>query len=233
MSGSRSPTRSAGSCAPLRKGTDVKLSESGESRVNGYLFVLERSLVTFLPRDTARDAVREINSHLRDRIAVVDAAPDERTALEKILSDLGPPRRVAQAYSVERTVDEAVVTGKIFAILGAVWRVAMTGVTGFFVGFLAFCGYMIGTAFVILGIMKPVFPDQIGFWVNDDSFKGVDLAWRIGLGPGARHEHLVGGYWVVPICFVAAYALFFLTHRGVRAFLRWWRRRRALFAEAG
>jgi len=209
----------------------VKLSEVGESRVNGYLFVLERSLVSFLPRDTARDAVREIDSHLRDRIAVVDAAPDERTALEKILSDLGPPRRVAQAYSVERSVDEAVMTGKTFAIVSAVWHVAMSGVTGFLMGFLAFCGYMIGAAFVILGIMKPFFPDQIGFWVNDDSaLKGFDLSWRMGLGPGVRHEHLVGGYWVVPICLGVGFGILYLTHRGVRAFLRWWRRRRAPFS---
>ena len=206
----------------------MKLSEAGESRVNGYLFVLERSLLTFLPHDTARDAVREIDSHLRDRIAVVDATPNERAVLEKILSDLGPPLRVAQAYSVERTVDEAVITGKFFAIARAVWHVAMSGVTGFLVGFLALCGYMIGGAFVVLGSMKPFFPDQIGFWVNDDSaLKGFDLAWRMGLGPGVRHEHLVGGYWIVPICLAAGFGLLFLTHRGVRRFLNWWRRRRA------
>ena len=53
----------------------MHLSESGESRVNGYLFVLERSLKTFLPHDVVRDAVREIESHLRERIAAVDRAP--------------------------------------------------------------------------------------------------------------------------------------------------------------
>lgn len=31
----------------------MKLSDSGESRVRGYLFVFERSLRTFLPRDIA------------------------------------------------------------------------------------------------------------------------------------------------------------------------------------
>ena len=45
----------------------MNLTTTGESRVNGYLFVLERSLKTFLPRDVARDAVREIESHLRER----------------------------------------------------------------------------------------------------------------------------------------------------------------------
>jgi uncharacterized membrane protein len=86
------------------------LSDPGESRVRGYLFVLERSLSLGLPRDVARDAAREIESHLRERIAAVTAS-DERAAVEQILAELGPPLRVAQAYSAERTLDEAVMTG--------------------------------------------------------------------------------------------------------------------------
>ena len=145
------------------------LSESGESRVNGYLFVLERSLGTFLPRDSVRDAVREINSHLRERIAAAASAPDERAALEKILGELGPPLRVAQAYSVERTVDEAVVTGKILAIVRAVWHVAMSTVTGFFAGLGLFTGYLLGVGLIIVAALKPIFPDNVGIWVGDHS----------------------------------------------------------------
>jgi uncharacterized membrane protein len=91
----------------------VHLSETGESRINGYLFVLERSLRSFLPPEVVRDAVREIESHLRERVLSADGAPNEREALEKILAELGPPLRVAQAYSAERTIDEAVATGRI------------------------------------------------------------------------------------------------------------------------
>ena len=54
----------------------MNLTETGESRVNGYLFVLERSLKTFLPRDVVRDAVREIESHLRERVAAVDGGAE-------------------------------------------------------------------------------------------------------------------------------------------------------------
>ena len=58
----------------------MQLTDAGESRINGYLFVLERSLKTFLPSDVVRDAVREIESHLRERIAAADGAPGERVA---------------------------------------------------------------------------------------------------------------------------------------------------------
>jgi hypothetical protein len=75
----------------------VNLTETGESRINGYLFVLQRSLKTFLPPDIVSDAVREIESHLRDRVLSADGAPNERDALEKILAELGPPLRVQRS----------------------------------------------------------------------------------------------------------------------------------------
>src|SRR6187551_601221 len=112
----------------------MQLSETGESRVNGYLFVLERSLKTFLPRDVVRDAVREIESHVRERIAAAEGATDERAALERILAELGPPQRVAQAYSAGRTIDEAVTTGRFVPIVRAIWHLAATTVLGFFTG---------------------------------------------------------------------------------------------------
>ena len=107
----------------------MNLTETGESRVNGYLFVLERSLKTFLPVDVVRDAVREIDSHVRERVATADGAPNERAALEQILAELGPPLRVAQAYSAERTIDEAVATGRFVPIVRAVGHLAEKAIT--------------------------------------------------------------------------------------------------------
>jgi len=122
----------------------MQLTETGESRVNGYLFILERSLKTFLPPDIVVDAVREIDSHLRERIAAADGAPNERVALEKILGELGPPLRVAQAYSAERVVDEAVITGRVVAMFTALWRVAARTMIGFCVALAASIGYVVG-----------------------------------------------------------------------------------------
>jgi len=205
----------------------VILSDTGTSRVNGYLFVLERSLAPVLPRESVRDVVREIDSHLRDRISAAEAVPDERMMLEKILAELGPPQRVAQAYSVERTVDEAIVTGKLWAIARAVWHVAMSGVFGFLAGLGLFVGYFAGAIFVILAVLKPIFPDNVGIWAGDRSIsEGVDIGWRAGVNVfGSGHMHNVGGYWVIPIFTVAGFGLLFLSNRGARKFLGWWRGR--------
>jgi uncharacterized membrane protein len=214
-----------------QKGTAVTLTEAGVSRVNGYLFVLERSLGTFLPREHVRDIVREIDSHLRDRISAAEASPDERAALERILSELGPPLRVAQAYSVERTIDHAVVTGKFFAIVRALWHVTMSTVSGFFAGLGLFTGYFAGITFIALAVLKPIFPANVGIWVDGPPLSsGVDIGWRAGVHVAVSGSaHQVGGYWVIPAFLVAGFGLLFLTHRGARAFLGWWRRRRPGF----
>ena len=195
------------------------LSETGESRINGYLFVLERSLKLALPRAVAEDATREIESHLRERIAAVSAADDERAALERILTELGPPLRVAQAYSAERTIDEAVVTGKVVPILRAIWQVALSSVFGFFAALGVLAGYLVGFAFLVIGIMKPIFPNNVGFWVMN--------------GPGSMPLSLgmkfpadgvpAGGNWVILIGLVFGLGFLVLSHRGARRFLAWWR----------
>jgi hypothetical protein len=214
-----------------QKGTAVILTETGTSRVNGYLFVLERSLVTCLPRENVRDVVREIDSHLRERIAAAQAMPDERTTLENILRELGPPQRVAQAYSLERTVGEAVDTGNVSAIVRAVWHVAMSGISSFFVALGLFVGYFAGAVLIAFAVMKPLFPGNIGIWVGDRSIsEGVDIGWHAGVNvAAASHGHDVAGYWVIPIFLMAGFGLLFLTTRGARKFLGWWRRRRPGF----
>ena len=64
----------------------MKLTDSGESRVRGYLYLFERSLRSFLSPEVAADAVREVESHIRDAVVEAGDVPDERVALEGILA---------------------------------------------------------------------------------------------------------------------------------------------------
>jgi len=199
----------------------VKLTDVGESRVNGYLFVLERSLKTFLPGDVVHDAVREIESHVRERVAAADGAPNERTALEKILDELGPPLRVAQAYSAERTIDEAVATGRFVPIVRAVGHLAQTTMVGFFTALGLLVGYATSFAFVALAVLKPIFPGNVGVqYVH---------GFPVGLGahfPLSPSTDLRGGYWMIPVALFCGLGIFIATNRGARKYLAWWRERR-------
>jgi hypothetical protein len=145
----------------------TKLREVGEARIRGYLFVLGRSLSAFLPRDVARDALREIESHVRERLGQIEPQPDERGAVERVLQELGPPLRVAQAYSAELTVEEALTTGRAGATLRALWHLATTTAGGFAATFVLFAGYVLGASFIIVAALKPVFPDNVGLFVVD------------------------------------------------------------------
>jgi uncharacterized membrane protein len=199
----------------------LNLSETGESRVNGYLFVLERSLKTFLPADVVRDAVREIESHVRERVAAADAAPNERDVVERILSELGPPLRVAQAYSAERTIDEAVATGRFVSIIRAVSHLAVSTIGGFFAALGLLVGYLTAFCFVALAVLKPIFPNNVGI----QFVHGFPVALSAHL-PVSPDTDLRGGYWVVPFALFIGLAIFVATQRGARRYLSWWRGRR-------
>ncbi len=199
------------------------LTETGESRVNGYLFVLGRSLKSFLPPDVARDAVREIESHLRERIAMADGAPNERAALETILGELGPPLRVAQAYSSERTIDEAITTGRLVPMIRAVWHLAASTLAGFGAALGLFTGVFASLACIAIAVMKPLFPDNVGLWVYNDSGIPHDLGISF---PAHPNEHVILGYWVIPLTLAMGLLFLVLTYRGAKRYLSWWRNRR-------
>jgi uncharacterized membrane protein len=197
----------------------MKLSEAGESRIRGYLFVLHRSLASFMPKDTARDSIREVESHIRERVAQVDAADDEKAALEKILAHLGSPMKVAQAYAAEITFDEAVATGRPLPVFRALWMVSTT-LRGFFVALALFVGYAAGLGFIAVAALKPIFPQNVGLILRD----GIPVA--VGaVFPLAPGSEVVGGFWLIPVCLLIGSITLMGTHRMARAFVAWWRTR--------
>jgi uncharacterized membrane protein len=198
----------------------VNLNETGESRINGYLFVLERSLRSFLPPDVVRDAVREIESHVRERVTSADGAPNERDALERILAELGPPLRVAQAYSAERTVDEAVATGRVVPMLRAVWTLALRTFVGSAIATGLFSAYAGGIAFLAIAAIKPIFPNNVGLIGPNGGL------WTLGaqfpLPPGATVH---GGYWIIPLSIVCGMGILVFAHTTTHYYLAAWRKR--------
>ncbi len=199
----------------------MNLSDKGESRVRGYLFILERSLRTFLPPTVVSDATREVESHIRERVAEADGSPNEREALERILTDLGTPLRVARAYASEVTIDEAVTTGRLGAVLRAIWHVTTTSIGGFFGGFALFTGYILGLGFLSIAVLKPIFPANTGLWVRN----GVPVSFGIDF-PGPSNATLVTGPWVYFVGLGFGLAFLVITHRAARRWLAWLRSRR-------
>jgi hypothetical protein len=207
----------------------MHLSETGESRVRGYLYVLERSLRTFLPRDEASDAVREVETHIRDRVAEVEPMPNERAALESVLDELGAPLTVARAYSLEVSAEEAVITGRIVPIARSLLRIAALSVGGFFAAIGALIGYMLGISFLAIAILKPFFPENVGIWMRNGLPQNMGAQF-----PPPGDQQLVGGFWpVIVISVVLGVAVLVLTHSLVRRMLGGWLSRRRERAALG
>jgi uncharacterized membrane protein len=205
----------------------MNLSKAGESRISGYLFLLDKSLRTFLRREVAADAVREVESHIRERVRETDAMPNERDALNRLLDALGPPHRLARAYSAEMAVDEAVATGRLVATARAILALAFYTTEGFFVGVGLLCGYMFSAACLLIAILKPIFPDRVGVSTVNGEFRG--FGFEVNMPPGTVVSH---GWWLALFCVVVGSLVLWLTHRGTKAYLRRVRQRRQLARES-
>jgi len=198
----------------------MKLTETGEARIHGYLYILGRSLRSFMPHAVALDALREVESHVRERIAQEQAVPAEREAVERILAEVRPPLKVARAYFAEMVVEEALSTGGLGPVARAIWRLATTTMAGFFAGVALFAGYIIGAAFLLTAALKPIFPANVGLFVVD----GVPRAFgaQFPAPPGAE---VWGGYAIIPISLAIGLGVLTLTQRAAKTFLGWWRAR--------
>ena len=189
----------------------MTLSETGESRVRGYLFMLERSLRASAPAPLVADAVREVESHLRERVADSDGMPNERDALERILQRLGSPSTVARAYSLEMVMEEASIGGRFVPMVRSLFLTATSGFRAFVVAYLLFAGYLSGAAFIVTGLLKPIFPNNVGIWTHEGFSLGAEFPAPAGVAP-------LGGYWIVPVCLIIGLTILVFVHRAAR---RW------------
>jgi uncharacterized membrane protein len=193
----------------------MNLSDAGESRVRGYLYMLDNSLRTFLRREVAADAVREVESHIRERVRETAPMPNERDALNRLLDELGPPHRLARAYSAELAVDEAVTSGKVVAVAMAIGKLALLTIEGFFAALGLFAGYMIGLACAVVAIARPFFPKNVGVVTINGKYLGAGF--HLDLPPDSV---VTLGWLVAGVCAVIAIVLLPVTHLLGRKYLR-------------
>jgi len=198
----------------------MKIGETGEVRVRGYLLLLRQSLRSFLAREALSDALRELESHIRERIDAAEPGPDEEATLARILDELGTPLQVARGYSTEMTLEEAVATGRFTPTARALWQLATTTLLGFFPFLGLLVGYVLGASFLLVALLKPVFPNNTGVVLVDGSPRGFGIMGD--LPPGAQ---MWGGYWLIPILIALGVSILVLTQRGATRFLVWWRAR--------
>ncbi|MGA9564945.1 MAG: hypothetical protein WBS19_05415 [Candidatus Korobacteraceae bacterium] len=166
-----------------------------ESQANDYLVRL-RAALTGMTVSEREDIVEEIGMHIRER------SSDPQCSLDTVLAGLGPAEELAQQYRTGLLVQRAQKSRSPFVILRAALRWATTGVEGFIVFVSALVGYVTGFCFLLLALMKPLFPHNTGLWVGPGEF---GLSFRMGATQTnpASPVHEVLGWWLIPVCLVA------------------------------
>jgi uncharacterized membrane protein len=200
----------------------MRLTDTGEKRIQGYLYMLSRALRTPGAGAFADEALKEVESHIRERLGQ-EADGDERAVVERVLRELGTPQRVAEAYSSEMTLDEAVTTGRFLAVTRAVWHMATTSVYGFAWAMAAFTGWTLGVSVALVAPLKVLMPNNVGVFYLNGQVHSVGAV--IVAQPGVEAQPF--GYWVVPVALALGAGIMVGTHRASRRVLGWIRARKA------
>jgi hypothetical protein len=166
---------------------------SNDPQVDDYLVRLRKAL-SGMSLAEREDIVQEICMHIRER------AEDGGASTEEILIGLGPAGELAEQYRTGLLVQKARRSISPLLILRAAMRWALTGVEGTAVFLIAVFGYLTGVGFLLLALLKPIFPQRTGLWVGPNDF---DFSIRMGALPVSTPQlHEVLGWWFIPVCAV-------------------------------
>lgn len=163
---------------------------TNESRVNDYLAQL-RGALTGITLAEREDIVQEIHMHIRERSG-------DSANVDEILAGLGPAEELAEQYRTGLLVQKARHSISPLLILRAALRWALTGVEGTVAFVVAIVGYLTGGGFLLLALLKPIFPHRTGLWVGPDAFEFTIRMGALPVSTPALHEVL--GWWFMPVC---------------------------------
>lgn len=136
--------------------------------------------------------VRELRAHVLDRLQQVAEPTDDQC--RAVLAALGTPEEIARQYRLEMILNRAAKSKSPLVLLRGTLRWALTGVQGFMVFIVAMVGYITALSFYACALMKPFFPDNVGFYV---SRHGLNLAQFPN-----QYGHEVLQTWFIPITLV-------------------------------
>ena len=165
------------------------------------------------------DIVRELRSHVAERLEAPGAGVDE------VLRGLGEPAALARRYRADDAPGRAAGGRSPLEVFLGLYRLRRRSVASFAAAVLAGLGYAWG--FVLLGAAgeKVLTPVDVGLWYAPDRWLPLQVVVD-GRGPAGSRELL--GWWFVPAAALTGAALLVATN----AAGRWWlRRARAAAAE--
>ncbi len=177
-----------------------------------YLAQLERHLAR-MPAQARAPIVQEIKSHLAERAAV---GPH---MLHAAISQLGTPRALAQSFLDDWLLSGALDRGSGPRLLAVILRRAWRSFAAVAIGTLSVILYLFAFAFLVVAVMKPITPGNVGAWAARDGGIG-----DFGVIFGVVHTTPeLMGWWIIPASLAAALICYFaaslVTRQGGRLLL--------------
>jgi Predicted membrane protein len=176
-----------------------------------YLAALERALRS-LPAEERASIIAEIRSHIEDSTAATGKT------ISEALDSLGDPLELASAYLDQRKLEDAVVRSAHGTLLVAILEQAGRSFVAALLGFCALFFYLCVIAFAAIAVLKPIIPQQVGFWYDGTTFTLAIL----DHAPANMNEQL--GYAIIPVAILLGVGSFLagraLTRAGGRMLLR-------------
>lgn len=170
--------------------------------IHDYLKSFSKYLAR-LDRAEAAEVIREIESHIFDAWEQAGDAGDIRS----VLDGFGPPRQLASAY-VEHILEGAPPPPGFRAI-----QIVKKGAGKGLYYSMAVVGYFMSLTLILLGIMKPFSPGEIGVWLAEHG-QSIAVGARSDVPPGAVE---LLGWWFVPVAICLGFGAAYLTHNVLRA----------------
>ena len=181
-------------------------AEMLQSRIDSYLAQLRRCLGE-LPPEEVRDILQEIRGHILDRAEASGELTEER--LVAILKALGRPEEIAPLYQVDSVVAKARGSFSPRLVMRGIHRWSVVSGWGLVLFVLGVVGYATGFSLMLTGVLKIIWPHEVGAWVGPGKFS---IGTNSSLG-----AHDVLGWWLVPV----GLGLGALVVMGTTRLLRW------------
>ena len=186
-----------------------KQSESDDG-VERYLLRFRMALGK-TPDTEKNEIISDIRAHITERVDESDRPAGD--TVTKTLDALGSPESLAQTYRAEGLRNRAAAGFSPWLLLRATFAWALAGIEGFLALMAVFAGYASALSFLACAVLKPIFPDQIGMWVDPPLF-------TFGMHPGLHAPRELLGYWIIPVSLVMGALLFVLTTKFGKWLLR-------------
>ena len=183
-----------------------ELSPKANSLLEEYLERI-RKILKPLTAEEKEEIVLEIKGHILESLTLIKEEKDEVKNLKAVLEKLGDPEDYAPGFVTDYILEKGVKEKSIGLIFQGLLRWGFSTITGFVSVIFFFTLYLLSFSLVIIGILKPFFPKDIGLFVKGESFEGLGYIKNVSSVPQIKEEL---GYAFIPMAIILGILIFFV-----------------------